>query len=80
MNEQQIMNREFLLRGIKMKFEEHAKECNDALEKLVDKKILDVKFKPYNNDCWRLYIKTDKGEMVMSFCRDWTCPEVEYRN
>lgn len=63
-----------------MKFEEHAQECIEALEKLVGKKILDVKFKPYNNDCWRLYIKTDKGEMVMSFCRDWSCPEVEHRN
>jgi hypothetical protein len=63
-----------------MTFEEHAQECNDALSKLIGKKVLEVKFKPYNNNCWRLYINTDKGDMVMSFCRDWSCPEVESRD
>jgi len=53
--------------------------CQEALEKLLGKKILDVKFKTYNNDCWRLHIDTDKGEMVMTFCKDWSCPAVEYR-
>ena len=63
-----------------MTFEEHAQECNAALSKLIGKKVLEVKFKPYNNNCWRLYINTDKGDMVMSFCRDWSCPEVESRD
>jgi hypothetical protein len=62
-----------------MTFEEHAQECNDALSKLIGKKVLEIKFKPYNNNCWRLHINTDKGKMVMSFCRDWSCPEVENR-
>ena len=42
-----------------MKFEEHAQECNEALNELVGKKVLEIKFKPYDNDCWRIYIKTD---------------------
>lgn len=63
-----------------MKFEEHAQECNEALSKLVGKKILEIQYKPYDNDCWRLYITTDKGKLVMSFCRNWVCPEVEHRN
>ncbi len=62
-----------------MKFEERTQECNDALNKLVGKKILEIEFKPYDNNCWRLYITTDKGKMVMTFCRDWTCPEIEHR-
>jgi len=62
-----------------MKFEERTQECNEALNKLVGKKILEIEFKPYDNDCWRLYITSDKGKMVMTFCNDWTCPEVEYR-
>lgn len=62
-----------------MTLEEHAQECNDALGRLVGKKVLEIKFKPYENNCWRLYINTDKGNMVMSFCRDWSCPEVESR-
>lgn len=63
-----------------MKFEEHTQECNEALKELVGKKVLDIKFKPYNNNCWRLYITTDSGKMVMSFCKDWSCPEVENRD
>jgi hypothetical protein len=63
-----------------MGIEEHAAECQEALEKLVDKKVLDIKFKPYNHNCWRLYINTDKGKLVMTFCEDWTCPVVEYRD
>jgi hypothetical protein len=62
-----------------MTFEEHVQECNEALGRLVGKKVLEIKFKPYENNCWRLYINTDKGNMVMSFCRDWSCPEVESR-
>ena len=53
--------------------------CQEALEKLLDKKIIKVKFKTHNNDCWRLHIDTDQGNMVMTFCKDWTCPVVEYR-
>jgi len=52
--------------------------CQKALKKLLDKKIVDVKFKTHD-DCWRLHIDTDKGKMVMTFCRDWSCPVVEYR-
>lgn len=63
-----------------MGIEEHAEECQEALQKLANKKVLDIKFKPYNNDCWRLYINTDKGKLVMTFCNDWTCPVVEYRD
>jgi hypothetical protein len=62
-----------------MKMEEHTQECNNALSMLVGKKILEIEFKPYNNDCWRLYITTNTGKMVMSFCRNWICPEVESR-
>ncbi len=54
--------------------------CQEALEKLLDKKIVNVKFKSHNSDCWRLHIDTDKGKMVMTFCKDWTCPVVEYRS
>ncbi len=57
-----------------------AENCQEALAKLLDKKIIDVKFKTYNSDCWRMHIDTDKGEMVMTFCKDWTCPVVEYRD
>jgi hypothetical protein len=56
-----------------------AEDCQEALAKLLDKKIVSVKFKSYNGDCWRMHIDTDKGEVVMTFCRDWTCPVVEYR-
>jgi hypothetical protein len=62
-----------------MKFEEHEQECNEALTKLVGKKILEIQYKPYDNDCWRLYITTNEGKMVMTFCRNWNCPEVEHR-
>lgn len=63
-----------------MKFEEHAQECNEALNELVGKKVLEIEFKPYDNNCWRVYIRTDSGKMVMSFCKDWSCPEVEIRD
>lgn len=53
--------------------------CQEALEMLLDKKIVAVKFKSYNSDCWRMHIDTDKGEVVMTFCKDWKCPIVEYR-
>ncbi len=62
-----------------MKFEEHAQECNEALSELIGKKILEIKFKPFDNNCWRIYITTDDGKMVLSFCKDWSCPEVENR-
>jgi hypothetical protein len=63
-----------------MAIEERIQECQDAIEKLEGKKILDVKFKPYNHDCWRLYLNTDKGKLVMTFCKDWECPVIEYRH
>ena len=63
-----------------MKLEEHAQECNDALSDLIGKKILDVEFKPIDTDCWKLYITTNTGKLVMSFCKTWSCPEIENRN
>jgi hypothetical protein len=63
-----------------MKLTNHTRECQEALENLVGKKVVDIKFKTQNNDCWRLYITTDKGEMVMTFCKDWICPVVEQRD
>ncbi len=62
-----------------MKAYEHIHECNEALSTLVGKKILDILYKPYNDNCWRLYITTSEGKVVMTFCRDWVCPEVELR-
>nr|WP_243687541.1 hypothetical protein [Methanobacterium formicicum] len=39
---------------------------------------MDCSFRAYNNNCWRLYIVTDTGKMVMTFCPDWSCPVVEH--
>ncbi|NYB51669.1 MAG: hypothetical protein A4E25_00312 [Methanobacterium sp. PtaB.Bin024] len=55
------------------------KICQEDLEKLIGKKIISVRFKSYNEDCWRMHIDTDQGRIVMTFCRDWPCPVVEYR-
>lgn len=55
------------------------KSCHEDLEKLIGKKIVNVSFKFYNEDCWRMHIDTDQGRIVMTFCRDWACPVVEYR-
>ena len=55
-------------------------ECREALEKLVDRKVTDIDFKSYNDDCWRIYISTDHGKMVMTFCKGWNCPVVEHRD
>ena len=63
-----------------MAINEQIVECRDAFEKLVGKKILDIKFKPCNNDCWRLYITTDKDKLVMTFCKGWKCPVTQYKN
>ncbi len=63
-----------------MNLEEHAQECNDALSDLIGKKILDVEFKPIDTNCWKRYITSNTGKMVMSFCKNWSCPEVENRN
>lgn len=62
-----------------MNIDEKIKECQETLEKLVNKKITGVKFKPYNNDCWRLYLDTNKGKIVMTVCSHWDCPVMEYR-
>ncbi|MGB7968601.1 MAG: hypothetical protein WCF28_03385 [Methanobacterium sp.] len=62
-----------------MNLEEHAQECNNALNDLVGKEILDIEFKPIDINCWKLYITTSSGKMVMSFCKNWSCPEVENR-
>lgn len=58
---------------------EQTKECKEALAKLVGKKILEIDFKSYDDECWRVYINTDKGKMVMTFCKKWSCPVVEMR-
>jgi hypothetical protein len=63
-----------------MAINEQIKECQHELEKLIGKKILEIKFKPYNRDCWRLYITTDKDELVMTFCKDWKCPITQYKS
>ncbi len=55
-------------------------ECQNSLEKLIGKKIVEIKFKPYDHDCWKLFITTDKDELVMTFCRDWKCPVTQYRD
>ncbi len=62
-----------------MNLEEHAQECNNALSDLIGKEILDIEFKPVDNNCWKLYITTNTGKLVMSFCKNWSCPEVETR-
>ncbi|MGZ7043141.1 MAG: hypothetical protein ACXVHM_00940 [Methanobacterium sp.] len=59
---------------------ERITECEEAVMKLENKKIIDVKFKPSNRDCWRLHLTTDKGKLVMTFCKDWECPVIEYRD
>lgn len=63
-----------------MVMNEQVEECQDALEKLIGKKIVEIKFKPYNHDCWKLFITTDKDELVMIFCRDWKCPVTQYKD
>jgi hypothetical protein len=68
------------IQGVYMTIEERIRECQQAIEKLENKRILDVKFKPYNRNCWRLYLTTDKGKLVMTFCKDWECPVIEYRH
>ncbi len=55
------------------------KICQEDLEKLIDRKIVAVSFKSYDDDCWRMHIDTDKGRVVVTFCRNWKCPVVEYR-
>jgi hypothetical protein len=61
-----------------MKSEMQIKECQEQLDKLKGRKVIDSWFKTYGNNCWRLYIATDKGKMVMTFCPDWPCPVVEH--
>lgn len=55
------------------------KDGQKALEKLVDKKIVKVSLKSHDEDCWRMHIDTDKGRVVLTYCKDWKCPIVEYR-
>lgn len=63
-----------------MKMNQHEKECQDALKDFKGTKIHDIWFKAFNEDCWRLYIITDKAKMVMTFCTEWHCPVVESRS
>lgn len=62
-----------------MDMDQHEKECQDALSDFKGTKIDDIWFKSFNENCWRLYIITDKGKMVMTFCKEWHCPVVESR-
>lgn len=55
------------------------KSCQEDLKVLVDKKVVGVNFKSYDDVCWRVHIDTDNGRVVMTFCKDWACPVVEYR-
>jgi len=63
-----------------MNINERIQECQEAVKLLLDKKIENIKFKPYENNCWRLYIVTDKGKLVLTFCKDWDCPVIEKRD
>ncbi len=63
-----------------MDIEERIHECQEAVDLLVDKKILDIKFKPYNHRCWKLFIITDQGNLVLTFCKDWDCPAIEKKD
>ncbi|MCZ3366497.1 MULTISPECIES: hypothetical protein [Methanobacterium] len=63
-----------------MVVDEQVEECQNALEKLIGKKIVEIKFKTYDHDCWKLFITTDKDELVMTFCKDWKCPVTQYRD
>ncbi len=62
-----------------MKIDEHLAECQKTFEKLIDKKVIDVKLKLHDHDCWEIYITTDKGKFVVTFCKGWICPMVELR-
>ncbi|MFB2623359.1 MULTISPECIES: hypothetical protein [Methanothermobacter] len=55
-------------------------ECAANLMELVGKRVVDVEFRTYDDKCWRIYITTDSGGIVMTFCRDWKCPVVEKRD
>ncbi|BDZ72191.1 hypothetical protein J2743_001947 [Methanobacterium petrolearium] len=61
-----------------MNGEMQAEECQEQLDKLNGRKVVECSFKTYENKCWRLYIVTDEGKLVMTFCPDWTCPVVEH--
>ncbi|BDH80070.1 MAG TPA: hypothetical protein GXX31_01105 [Methanothermobacter sp.] len=54
-------------------------DCRENLKKLIGKRILDVEFKFYDDECWRIHLDTDDGSFVMTFCKSWTCPIVEHR-
>ncbi|MBE2899703.1 hypothetical protein DNK57_02520 [Methanothermobacter thermautotrophicus] len=56
------------------------KECAENLMELVGKRIVDVDFSSYDDECWRIHIRTESGMIVMTFCRDWKCPVVEKRD
>jgi len=45
----------------------------------VGKNVKNVEFES-SEDCWRIYIHTDQGKIVMSFCKGWACPVVEHRS
>ena len=60
-----------------MEEEIQVKECQEELAKLNGEKIIDSWFKK-DGECWRLYIATDRGKMVMTFCPHWSCPVVEH--
>lgn len=56
------------------------RECAENLMKLVGKRITDIDFSSYDDECWRIHISTESEMIVMTFCRDWKCPVVERRD
>ncbi|MBU4534530.1 MAG: hypothetical protein KKF16_01585 [Euryarchaeota archaeon] len=58
--------------------QEQLKDCKKTLQQLVGKNVKNVDFET-SEDCWRIYIHTDQGKIVLSFCKGWFCPVVEHR-
>ncbi|MGI6483316.1 MAG: hypothetical protein ACOX08_08605 [Methanobacterium sp.] len=63
---------------VQMPDQNHVKECQEHIKKLEGRKVMSCSFKAYENNCWRFYIVTDKGKLVMTFCPNWACPVVEH--
>ncbi len=61
-----------------MTLQEQLNDCKETLTQLVGKKVKDVDFKS-SEECWRIYIYTDQGKIVMSYCHGWVCPAIEHR-
>ncbi len=62
-----------------MHLDQQHQECQEALEKLQGRKVLAISFETHNDKCWSLHIETDKGNLVMTYCKTWNCPVVQHR-